>query len=98
MGKCIKDEKAVLADRRYEEEQPRSCKYCYFWEGKKKGCGLDQCYYVIPEDETEKEKPAMIGNCLRCPYGRDRPCIGYCIAKIQLEVRQAREKARGGCM
>ena len=37
---------------RYAEDKPKSCKYCYFWGGKKKGCelGEDKCYYLLPEE------------------------------------------------
>ena len=30
---------ASLTDRKYTSEKPWSCKYCYWWKGKNKGCG-----------------------------------------------------------
>ena len=64
---------------RYAEDKPKSCKYCYFWSGKKKGCelGEEKCYYLLPE---EPKKPA--GPCDGCPYGRNNPCIGFCMKKV----------------
>ena len=39
--------------QRYAEDKP-DCAYCYF--RKKKGvCGLEKCYYLLPE-EPEKEE------------------------------------------
>ena len=32
----------AIEGRKYSEEKPWSCKYCYWWEGKKKGC-QDHC-------------------------------------------------------
>ncbi len=44
---------AAIEGRKYSEEKPWSCKYCYWWGGKKKGCSLKQCHYLLPE----KKKP-----------------------------------------
>ena len=44
---------ASLTDRKYTSEKPWSCKYCYWWKGKNKGCGLKQCHYLIPEKENQ---------------------------------------------
>ena len=40
---------AAIEGRKYSEEKPWSCKYCYWWGGKKKGCSLKQCHYLLPE-------------------------------------------------
>ena len=40
---------AAIEGRKYSEEKPWSCKYCYWWEGKKKGCSLKQCHYLLSE-------------------------------------------------
>ena len=40
---------AAIEGRKYSEEKPWSCKYCYWWGGKKKGCNLKQCHYLLPE-------------------------------------------------
>ena len=36
--------------RRYSQDKPESCEFCYFWAGKKYGCELPQCYYLLPEE------------------------------------------------
>ncbi len=66
---------ASLTDRKYTSEKPWSCKYCYWWKGKNKGCGLKQCHYLIPEKEKKRES-AVSNKCNGCPYGKPVPCIG----------------------
>ena len=39
---------AAMPGRKYSEEKPWSCKYCYWWGGRKKGCIEKQCYYLLP--------------------------------------------------
>ena len=39
---------AAIEGRKHSEEKPWSCKYCYWWGGKKKGCSLKQCHYLLP--------------------------------------------------
>ncbi|MBM6804150.1 hypothetical protein H6B07_16140 [Mediterraneibacter glycyrrhizinilyticus] len=34
-----------MAYGQYTEDKPKDCRYCYFWDRKKKGCMLDSCYY-----------------------------------------------------
>lgn len=70
-----------MSEVRYASDKPKECKYCYFWEGKKKGCqlGEERCYYILPEKEDAKKKSPCDG----CPYGRVSPCIGYCLREIQ---------------
>lgn len=49
-----------MSEVRYASDKPKECKYCYYWEGKRKGCllGEERCYYILPpEDEKEKEEP-----------------------------------------
>ena len=29
---------AKLPGRRYEEDKPRDCRYCYYWAGRVRGC------------------------------------------------------------
>lgn len=31
----------------FSADKPVSCKYCYYWLGKKKGCELESCYYLM---------------------------------------------------
>ena len=57
---------AAIEGRKYSEEKPWSCKYCYWWEGKKKGCSLKQCHYLLPE----KKKAVKTTPCGGCPYGK----------------------------
>ena len=70
-----------MSEVRYAADKPKECKYCYFWEGKKKGCqlGEERCYYILPLEEEKKKKSPCDG----CPYGRVSPCIGYCLREIQ---------------
>lgn len=73
----------------YSADKPADCAYCYFWGGKKKGCELSSCYYLIQpvEEETALREPGKVGDCKSCPYGRHFPCIGFCIAKILQEMK-----------
>lgn len=75
----------------YSADKPVSCKYCYFWLGKVKGCELENCYYLVTEKPSpvteELVEPYHRGNCSTCPYGRASPCVGFCIEKIMLELK-----------
>lgn len=75
---------AAIEGRKYREEKPWSCKYCYWWGGKKKGCSLKQCHYLLPE----KKKAVKTTPCGGCPYGKHVPCIGYCIARLYSEMKE----------
>lgn len=77
--KTVMDPKAEIPGRKYMEDKPWSCRYCYWWEKGK--CIRRECYYLLPE-EKEKTGKAALGDCKRCPYGKHKPCIGYCIAKL----------------
>lgn len=81
----------------FSADKPVSCKYCYYWLGKKKGCELENCYYLIREKPMLTAEELAIrhhrGNCSTCPYRRASPCIGYCIEKILLE-RKTRHESR----
>ena len=70
-----------MSEGRYASDKPKECRYCYFWEGKKKGCqlGEEHCYYILPPREEAKKT----GPCDGCPYGVIHPCIGYCLREIQ---------------
>lgn len=74
---------ANLPGRKYSEEKPWSCKFCYWWGGKKKGCMQKQCYYLIPEKQEKKKN----SKCDGCPYGKPVPCIGYCISGLYSEMK-----------
>ena len=82
--------RAKIDGRKYLEEQPEACDYCYWWEFGKKECILPECYYLMSEAKrvsTNQEE----GNCKNCAYGKHSPCIGYCIAKILKESREKRK-------
>lgn len=85
--------KSVLEGRKYMEDKPRTCDYCYWWDDKKRVCiRKEDCYYLLPEERTEPDL-YQEGNCKTCGYGRYSPCIGYCIAKI---LKESREKKKAG--
>ena len=77
--------------RRYSQDKPKSCEFCFFWAGKKHGCELSQCHYLLPE-EPEIRTPTVHKeeSCGSCPYGRHSPCIGYCLVKIMRELKVGR--------
>ena len=54
---------AAIEGRKYSEEKPWSCKYCYWWGGKKKGCSLKQCHYLLPE-KKKAVKTTPCGGCM----------------------------------
>lgn len=67
---------------RFADDRPKSCEYCYFWQGRNRGCELGgeaECYYRLPDEPEPKKK----SECDGCSYGRVSPCIGYCLKKIQ---------------
>lgn len=74
-GKAVKE--------RYAQDKPKDCACCYFWSAGKKACTKKNCYYLLPEQETEGKE----GDCRNCPYGKYSPCIGYCLLKILREMR-----------
>ena len=67
-----------MMEKLYAEDKPKSCEFCYYWNGKKKGCvlGKDNCYYLLKPVE---KKPSP---CDGCPYGAHQPCVGFCMKKI----------------
>ncbi len=72
---------------KYASDKPKNCKGCYYWSGSRYGCklGESQCYYILPQERSKKEKSPCDG----CPYGRVNPCIGYCIKNLRDKQRQA---------
>ena len=73
-----------------EDDKPWDCRYCYYWAGRIRGCQLKNCWYLIhlPEQPKQEfdENGVPVLNCKTCAYGKNGPCIGYCIAKIQREI------------
>ena len=93
--------KGSTDNRRYTKNRPSDCAYCYFWKANKKCCSQPECYYLL-SDNISGSKPASqapelstisekTGDCRTCPYGRHSPCIGYCIKKIILEMKQKKQ-------
>ena len=72
------------ARKRFAPDKPQDCAFCYFWHSGKKRCTKAACYYLLPDVEVSGQKE---GDCRNCPYGRNTPCIGYCLQKILLELR-----------
>ena len=78
-----KTEPYIIVDGlKYSAYRPWECQYCYFWEGKKKGCNLRECYYLIKPGDLKPKEPMKPGRCPGCPYGRVHLCIGYCTQKL----------------
>ena len=90
----ILEPNAVLIGRCYREDKPWSCRYCYWWEGLKKGCDRAQCYYLLPEREPVKPEPRGFGNCSCCAYGRVQPCVGFCMARIECMMKERWKMAK----
>ena len=66
---------------RYVDDKPKECKYCYFWDGKVKGCtlgGVENCHYLIRKNVSL----IKITKCDDCPYKRNGSCIGWCTKDI----------------
>lgn len=89
-------------ERRYAPDKPKECKHCYFWKGKRKGCGRKECYYLLSEGSNESgavhenlpmPESGEKKSCLGCPYGRHSPCIGYCLRKIMREMKEKKQAA-----
>lgn len=82
--------------RRYAGDKPLDCAYCYFWKSNKKRCGQKECYYLLhnassetaASQNTKETTPQEAGSCKDCVYGRQSPCIGYCIKKILREMKE----------
>ena len=76
---------AGVDKQRYTEDKPQDCNYCYFWNDKRNCCTKTECYYLRSEREPD---------CNGCPYGKHSPCIGYCLQKIMLYMKQKKQGIR----
>ena len=67
-----------MKEKRYTEDKPKECRFCYFWSSRQKKCelGEDKCYYLIEESDI----PAS--PCTDCPYGKHQSCLGWCTKKL----------------
>lgn len=89
-------ETAAVCDVQYSKDKPKDCAFCYYWQGRRKGCllGEQDCAYLI------REKPAKYSRCDGCPYGMYAPCIGWCTVDVINAVFRnrlaARNEASGG--
>ena len=76
----------------------RDCKNCLYYNRKLKICmmGLNHC--ILNRDAvTEMKKQDLIDRpvfCWNCPYGRDRPCVSFCMRNILEEWRKERAALR----
>lgn len=79
-----------MAMEQKPDDRPESCEYCYFWLGKKKGCGRPECFYQLPGDTADDAEAGNLKetSCDGCPYGKNFPCIGYCLEQIIRELRE----------
>lgn len=85
--KCVQLQKSRLPRRHYRTEIPNDCRNCSFWLDLIDNCSRYECFYLISEvraDTNSDDEPGL--DCGRCPYGRIRPCVGYCIAKLYRET------------
>lgn len=73
---------ANLPGRKYMDDKPEDCAYCYWWKPGKKCCERKECYYLLPLIREPVQKEAKLGECRNCPYGKYTSCIGYCIVKL----------------
>ena len=64
---------------RYAADKPSDCRICYWWRKDGGHCvlGEGKCYYILPKP---KKKPKS--ECDGCPYGKAKPCVGYCLRRI----------------
>lgn len=69
---------------KYSDDKPSDCKYCYFWMPGKKKCKFDECYYIV----RKVKKKRVQSQCYGCPYGRTRPCIGWCTRLILGQIKK----------
>ncbi len=88
-------------NQRYADAKPSECIYCYFWKEKRKSCGRSECYYLLSDEEMGSEEVLQpdseeVWDCESCPYGRNFPCIGYCLRKILLEMKEKKRMGRKG--
>ena len=79
----------------------RECDAClYFIEGVKEDeefCkrGIENC--ILDEYKKEDEaaaarlKDKTLYGCSECPYGKERPCVGYCQREIERHWRNRRK-------
>jgi len=84
--KRVQLQKSRLPRRRYREDIPDDCRDCSFWLKGIDSCSRYDCFYLIEEEKrmtAEGEKPDP--DCRTCPYGRERPCVGYCIKELHRE-------------
>lgn len=77
---------------RYYEDKPNSCRHCFFWKNRKKGCilGKQNCYYLAEAVMTEQEK-----KCTGCCYAKGQPCVSAtCYKDLDKWLHDRRAKRR----
>lgn len=77
-----------MSELRFAGDRPKECRYCYFWLGKRKGCGLGgeaNCYYrLLPSEQP-------VSDCDSCPYRQEPRCVSFCMKKVLEEWKAERE-------
>ena len=86
---------AGAVNARYAEDKPWSCDYCYFQSPVTGTCELEACYYLLLETGEEPEED--MEGCNGCPYGRSRPCIGFCTQKLLMEMQIKKNEGEPEC-
>lgn len=90
--KHVQLQKARLPRRRYLDSIPNDCRKCAFWLKATDDCSRYDCYYLIEEPrELPPEGRGPTSDCRFCSYGRDRPCVGYCIDRLYREMKAERQ-------
>ena len=67
-----------MSNKLYAEDKPKDCRYCFWWDDKRKSCALteERCYYLLKPPEKK------ITPCTDCCYGRTHPCVGFCMKRV----------------
>ena len=71
---------------RYAPDKPEDCRYCEFWNGKKRemfSVGR-AVLYLLPEKKKQRSKSPCDG----CSYARNAPCIGFCMLNVLADQKQ----------
>ncbi len=60
------------------------CRFCLWWGGRSRGCERENGCFLRNEfsDAAIARKIREGSVCYGCPYGRVRPCIGWCMRNL----------------
>lgn len=77
----------TFRQKRYTDDKPEDCTYCYFWKKSTGRCSVDKCSYLVSDrEQEEKTHISEMPDCAGCPYGKHSRCIGCCLLKIMQET------------